>query len=378
MFTNTFSPHVGGVARLIETLIPALQARGHQVTIVAPEVNYQFTDPPNVIRVPAVQAAAADVAVPLTLPFLTKYLLACMWGTQVDVVHSHHPFLLGDVAVTVARDRRAPLVFTYHTMYEHYAHFGGFWHDAEGVILDAVGGALTVKVVSYTKHVQTIVAPSTDVVKTLRRRDVFTPIEVIPTGIPLERFACGDGRAFRRRWGYGTDDFVVGTVSRLSQEKNLPFLAQAITRARSVWPPAPPFRFLVVGEGPLQQQLREQGADCVGTLQGQDLVDAYHAMDVFAFASLVETQGMVIAEALAAGVPVAAVDAPGVRDVVVDRVNGRLSTFSVEKLAEAILEARNYRAATRSSVQHLSVENWAARIERLYQAAIAIHRVRRQ
>jgi glycosyltransferase involved in cell wall biosynthesis len=122
---------------------------------------------------------------------------------------------------------------------------------------------------------------------------------------------------------------VVGHVGRLAPEKNLGFLAQAVSRFLAERDDA---HFLVVGAGPSSKSIREQFeragvADRLhmpGMLERQDLVDAYHAMDIFAFASKTETQGMVLAEAMSAGVPVVAIDAAGAREVVRDRVNGRL------------------------------------------------------
>jgi 1,2-diacylglycerol 3-alpha-glucosyltransferase len=179
-----------------------------------------------------------------------------------------------------------------------------------------------------------VIAPSQSVADMLRERGVEARIEVIPTGVDVDCFTRGDGAAFRASHGISPEAFVVGYVGRLAHEKNLHVLAEQVARFLEAEPRA---FFLVVGAGPAESEIREalQPASIsdrwrlAGVLDGQELIDAYHALDVFAFASQSETQGMVVTEAMAAGIPVVALDGPGVRDVVRERVNGRL--IPVEK-----------------------------------------------
>jgi glycosyltransferase involved in cell wall biosynthesis len=163
----------------------------------------------------------------------------------------------------------------------------------------------------------------------LQERGVIAPIAVVPTGVRTERFAQGDGAGFRAAMGIPDDAFVVGHVGRLAAEKNLAFLAEAVATFVQSHSRA---HLLVVGQGSSAAEIRRvfEGHGLgdrlwlPGALDHPLLVDAYHAMDVFAFASKSETQGMVLTEAMAAGVPVVALDACGVREVVQDRDNGRL------------------------------------------------------
>jgi glycosyltransferase involved in cell wall biosynthesis len=158
----------------------------------------------------------------------------------------------------------------------------------------------------------------------------------------LERFGRRSGKRFRRTRGIPLDAFVIGHTGRLAPEKNLMFLTRAVARLLRARPDA---WFVVAGTGPLETDigayLAEQGvAERVrfaGILHGQDLIDGYASMDVFAFASQSETQGMVLVEAMAAGVPVVAVDASGVREVLQTGVNGRkLATEDEEAFAAAL------------------------------------------
>ena len=181
----------------------------------------------------------------------------------------------------------------------------------------------------YANLCDQVFAPSESIQALLQERGVHSPIAVVPTGIHLERFAQGDGRAWRREAGIPEDAWVIGHLGRLAPEKNLEFLAQAAVDFIGRHAQA---HFLVIGSGPSEKAMREIFARAgleahlhiAGILQRQELADALHAMDVFAFASRSETQGMVLTEAMAAGVPVVGLDAPGVREVVRDRHNGRL------------------------------------------------------
>jgi len=333
MLTNTYAPHVGGVARSVEAFGREYRRRGHRVVIVAPQFPGAEADEPDVIRVPAIQNFnGSDFSVRLPIPGLVTASLA---DFHPDLVHSHHPFLLGDTALRIAALRNVPLVFTHHTMYERYTHYvpGDSPAMARFAMLLATG---------YANLCDRVFAPSQSVAAVLRERGVLVPIDVVPTGVQTRLFAEGDGSALRRRLGIGPETFVIGHVGRLAPEKNLGFLAQAVARLLKQ---QPAMHFLVVGAGPSEEQIRAvfrrwRLADrlhLAGPQSGQSLVDAYHAMDVFAFASQTETQGMVLTEAMAAGVPVVAVDAPGAREVVVDGHNGRLlPSENVRQFAAAL------------------------------------------
>jgi len=322
MFTNTYRPHVGGVARSVDFFAEDLRAAGHQVLVAAPE--FPGVDGAQhdeyLLRVPAIQEFnGSDFSVRLPAP-LRIYQTVASFGPVV--VHSHHPFLMGDTALRVAHHRSLPLVFTHHTLYERYTHYVPL--DSEAMKRFVIRLAT-----AYANHATRVVAPSESIARLIRERGVRPPVEVIPTGVDLEFFARGRGDAFRKAHGIPSDAAVVGHLGRLAPEKNLAFLARAMAVFMAE---RPGFRFLVVGEGPSRETIRDcfeaQGiADrlvLAGEANGQALADAYQAMDLFVFASQSETQGMVLAEAMAAGKPVVALDASGVREVVRDNVNGRL------------------------------------------------------
>lgn len=318
--TNTYAPHVGGVARSVAAFTRSFRARGHRVVVVCPIFEGAPARETDVVRIPALQKFnGSDFSVVLPVP---GALNALVRELEPDVIHAHHPFLLGATAHRLARAYRIPMVFTHHTMYERYTHYV----PGDSPALKRFVVSLST---SFANLCDLVFAPSESVAQEIARRGVTAPVEVVPTGVDTEALGTGDGPAFRAELGIPDDAFVVGHLGRLAPEKNLPFLTRAVARFLAAEPRA---RFLVVGVGPsaddLAAVLRAGGLTgrlhTAGILQGQSLVNAYHAMDAFAFASLSETQGLVVAEAMAAGVPVVALDAPGVREVVRDGENGRL------------------------------------------------------
>jgi len=376
MLTNTYPPVVSGVARSIVAFDEEFRRRGHEVMVIAPQGDDASGDDPHVVRVPAIQHFnGSDFPLPVPSPGLVA---ATVDDFQPDVVHAHHPFFLGNSALRLARSREVPLVFTHHTMYDQYTHYTAVESQATARFV----GALTA---GYAGLCDAVIAPSQSVAAMLRERGVETRIEIIPTGVDVRKFAHGNGTTFRRNHGIPTESLVIGYVGRLAPEKNLKFLAESVARFMAVEPLA---HFLVVGSGPSAEDVRNvmTAAGCsdrlhlAGLCEGQDLVDAFHAMDVFAFASQTETQGMVLTEAMAAGKPVVALDGPGIHDVVRDRANGRLVSVEHRQLfAQALAwialrttrERKMLASAARRTAQRFSLSRQASRALELYESLLA-------
>jgi 1,2-diacylglycerol 3-alpha-glucosyltransferase len=374
MLTNTYRPFTGGVPRSVDTFAEQYRKLGHRVGIVAPTFEGQEEEP-DVIRVPAIQNFnGTDFSVKLPAPFLLSEYVD---NFRPDIIHSHHPFLLGNTALRLAVRREVPLVYTFHTFYERYVHYlpGGETEGWKRFVITLAAG--------YANLCDHVIAPSRSVAEELVRRGVTKPVEVIPTGVDVASIAAGDGRAMRSRFGVPAGAFVVGFVSRLAPEKNLAFLCDAVLRFLSQRPDA---WFLVAGTGPQEEDLKALFARSdssarivlVGNMTGRDLAGLYNAFDVFAFASQSETQGLVVTEAMAAGVPVVAVQASGVSDVVRDGVNGRLleqedaAAFvaALTEVADLDPPARGaLSAGARKTAGELSDENCARKALALYKAA---------
>ncbi len=376
MFTNTYLPHVGGVARSVSTFVEDLLDRGHQVRVVAPTFTEQQEEEADyIIRVPAIQNFNGS-------DFSVKIPLAGEIGEKIakfepDIIHSHHPFLLGDSAVRTSRLLGVPLVFTHHTRYEQYTHY---------VPLDspALKRFVSDLATQYANMCHHAIAPSSGIEKLLEKRGVRSPITVLPTGIDTDLFSSGDRERFRAAFRITNNAPVVGHVGRLALEKNLAFLARAVARAAQA---IPELKFLVAGSGEAEADIRnifhgrdvEQSLIMVGSRTGSELADCYAAMDVFVFASRSETQGLVLAEAMAAGVPVVALSATGVDDVLVEGSNGiKLDTetndkgFSaaIQKLFEQHEQIASLTPACLETARQFSRQSSCLRLLDLYETVV--------
>lgn len=381
MFTNNYVPHVGGVARSVKTLEDECRRQGHAVRVIAPEFG---ADAPgacgDVLRVPAIRNFhGSDFSVRLPLP---SSVHSALLEFAPDLIHSHQPLLMGVTALREAWKLKAPIVFTHHTLYEEYIHYLPLLDSAA---LAPMLKRCAIKLANeYSNRCSQIIAPSASVRALLLGRGVTTPIEVIPTGIDTRFFASGDGARMRRKLAIAPRTRVIGHLGRLVQEKNLPFLAEAI---KQVLQRHADTVFLLVGDGGALPVVRKSLASehasgrllTPGRMLGSDLADAYAAMDVFAFASTSETQGIVLAEAMAAGKPTVALDAPGVRDILRDGHNGILlardassAAFAAaveELLGDARME-RSYAAAARATAEDYAETRCAAKVIDLYQRVL--------
>jgi len=371
MMTNTYTPIVGGLERSVKAFKEEYQRRGHRALVVAPRFEGMPERERDVLRVPAIpRFNGSDFSVKLPVP---RILTQALVEFHPDIIHCHHPFLIGNTGLRLAHTRSIPLIFTHHTLFEQYTHYvPGDSPAMQRFVVELATG--------YANLCDQVFAPSDSVAQLLKERGVETPIAVVPTGIDESWFTKAMPSRVRRQFNIPDNAFLVGHVGRLAPEKNLAFLFQAIARFLQQQPRA---HCLVVGQGPSEAEIRqlcEQAgvADRVhlaGVLQGRALIDAYGAMDVFAFASKSETQGLVVAEAMATRVPVVALDAPGVREVVEDGRNGRLlSSENAEEFASALAwvasrpagQRRAMSQAARRTAEQFSMPRCADRALTLY------------
>ena len=350
MMTNTYFPLVGGIEQSIHSFCDEFRRLGHEVRIVAPTYAEKAEDEKYIIRVPALKKFyKTDFSINLPVPVLLPKIMRTF---SPDIVHSHHPFFMGDFALRLSRQYHRPLVFTYHIMVEKYVHYLPIHNEgAKRFVIEIAAG--------YANLADQVIVPSQSVRDILIGRGVVSPTEVIPTGVDLKLFSNGHGADFRKRNGIPPRAFVIGYVGRLAPEKNLDFLVNCLVKFLKKEPRA---HVLMVGEGQSQSMieaafvrsgLRER-LYLTGFLYKADLADAYCAMNIFAFTSFSETQGVVLLEAMAAGVPVVTVDAPGAREVVKDRLNGRLINDPDQReLVDALAWVMNCPAdKTRALKQH--------------------------
>lgn len=326
MFTNNYKPYIGGVPISIEHLAEALRARGHKVWVFAPSYKNEIEEE-YVIRYPSFPFQVAGAPVP---DILTGIFLKKVREIEIDVIHVHHPALVGNVALHIRRKLGIPVVFTYHTRYMEYLHYIRGLEN-----LEEHTGFLDWYLRRFCNDCDLLVAPTPGIRSYLYGKEVIRPVEVLPTGIPAEAFLPDEKRAAEIRKRYiGDADYLFCTVSRLAAEKNLVFQMQGLAHlGRLLKKRGKTFRHLFIGDGPAKESLVRMAEELglsehvifVGNVENHEMKNYQAACDAFLFTSKSETQGIVLLEAMAAGNPVVALDASGVRDIVANGENGFLT-----------------------------------------------------
>jgi glycosyltransferase involved in cell wall biosynthesis len=333
LFTNNYLPFRGGVTTAVETLRRGLERLRHRAWVFAPASRPPVTDPPWVFRYPSIPAPTYP-GFALALPF-SRRLHGTARALAPDIVHAQHPFLLGPAARRFARRHGRPLVFTYHTRYEKYAHYVP--------LPERLVAALAVRLsCRFAGSADLVVAPSERIAATLRERGVTAPVAVVPTGVPLDLFRPGDRAEARRKLGLPADALLCLYVGRLDREKSVDRIIDAFGSVTDAIAGA---RLSLVGQGahetaarrraeasPARERIWFHGGRDRGTLPL-----FYRAADLFLFASETETQGLVLAEAHACGLPAVAVRASGVDEVVRDGETGLLTKAAAREFADAAI-----------------------------------------
>lgn len=378
MFTNNYLPFIGGVPISIERLRRGLAALGHEVLVVAPgQGEADASQEEGVVRLPSV-AFGKDSDFRLANIFLPRVFREVK-SFRPDVIHVHHPFWVGSLGLWLARRLGVPAVYTYHTRFEHYAHFV----PVPGRLFKNLISHYLIK--RFANRCSGVVVPTPSAREYLRTLGVTTRILVQPTGIEHQAFRDVDPEAVdaqRRRLGLDGEPVLV-SVSRVSREKNIDFLIEAVGE---LWRRGARFRFVLIGDGPdrsrIEARIEELGLEDVVLMTGavpSEEMPRYCALgEVFLFASTTETQGMVVLEAMAAGMPVVAVRSSGIDDLVHNGFNGYKTreerdawvTKVEEVLADDALRATLARNAQSFAEEH-GIEPFAEEVLRFYAAVLA-------
>jgi glycosyltransferase involved in cell wall biosynthesis len=335
-FTNFYLPVVNGVVRSVQSFRDALSSMGHNVFVFAQEDDYEDTEP-FIFRYPSLHLPLPG-DVPAALP-VSAFVDQLIPKLKLDIIHTHHPVLLGHTAATKARDYNLPLVFTFHTQYQEYTHYFPFPQEQ---VQEFLKSRVITWMREYMRKCQHIVVPSESMrsilVNDYGLMDRFT---VIPTGIDITPFKNANGAALRQQWNW-SDDKVIVSAGRLAEEKNWVTLLHAFAIAQKS---QPNIRLVLIGDGPQADALKQLTGELgitervlfTGKIPFTDVPAYLKAADLFAFASITETQGLVTLEAMASGLPVVAVDASGTKDILEDGKQGFLTQNDATDLANGII-----------------------------------------
>lgn len=366
MLSDVYFPRINGVSTSIQTFRRELQALGHEVTLVVPRYRDADADDADTVRVPS-SVVPFDPEDRLMHPRALGALLGRLRKRRFDVIHIQTPFLAHYAGTRCARRWSIPCVESYHTFFEEYFLHYLPWIPASWT--RAIARRLSRR---QCNSLDGLVTPSTAMLRVLREYGVSTPAWVIPTGIDRSHWPEGDGAKFRARHGIGADRPVLVHVGRVAFEKNIGFLLRVVATLRR---DLPDVLLVIAGEGPAVPALRreasalgiEANVQFVGyQSRAGDLSNCYRAGDVFVFASRTETQGLVLIEAMALGVPIVSTAHMGTAEVlqegegaVIARDDVADFSASVARLlgdpdARAALGARGRAHARRWSSQELA------------------------
>lgn len=314
MISDVYFPRINGVSTSIETFRADLATEGIEVSLIAPDYP-ENRDAPDIWRVPS-RRVPFDPEDRLMRWRSLNHAAQRLVAAGVNLIHVQTPFSAHYAGMRTARQYRIPVLATYHTHFEEY-----IAHYLPALPRPWLKAAARHIAASQCNQLDAVVVPSRAMHETLSGYGVKAPLHVLPTGIPIRNFSAGNGKAFRARHGIAADRPLALFVGRVAHEKNIGFLIEAMVTAVR-W--RPDLLLVVAGEGPALVALRRQTSNAnldenirfVGYLdRARELPDCYAAADVFAFASRTETQGLVLLEAMAAGLPVFALAAMGTRDI---------------------------------------------------------------
>lgn len=340
--SDVYFPRVNGVSTSIKTFRDDLGACGIETCLVAPDYDAASgVDESNIVRVASARVPRDPEDRRMRGGALRR-ALATISQDSFDLVHIHTPFVAHYAGVRFARQTQIPCIATYHTFFEEYLH-----HYVPALPRKWGRGLARAFTRSQCAQVSALVAPSEPMRDALEAYGVKTPIHIVPTGLPAHRFKQGDGARFRAELGLSPERPLLLYVGRVAHEKNIDFLVRLLPLVRREIPSAV---LLIAGEGPARESLAQLARELhlgdsirfVGYLdRNTALLDCYAAADIFTFASRTETQGLVLLEALAQGVPVISIAAMGTRSILTPGCGAVVVDEHAEKFAMAVVQLLN-------------------------------------
>ncbi|MGY1488471.1 glycosyltransferase [Methylobacillus pratensis] len=364
--SDVYFPRVNGVSTSIRTFVSQMQALGHEVHLIAPDYGVATEDEAWIKRIPA-RSIYFDPEDRVMRYGAVLKLLPELRDENYDVVHIHTPFVAHYLGIKLARLLDIPCLETYHTFFEDYMHHYLPW----------IPQSMARKIAISTSRrqcnaVNAVIAPSQPMLDALRSYGVKASAEVIPTGLQEKSFEEADGEAFRDRYGISRQRPVALFVGRVAHEKNIDFLLRMANELRRQ---QPDMLLVVAGEGPAQKHLEDLSTELalgdnikfIGYLdRNTELNACYKAADVFVFASKTETQGLVLLEAMAQGVPVVALAELGTKSILIEGEGAMIAPEDERIFASKVFSLfanPGKRAKLGEAALHYAAKRWTARLQ---------------
>jgi len=357
IFTNNYLPNPFGVSGSVESFRKEFERMGNEVYIFAPRRKDYHDKNPRVFRYPSIETNV-KIKFPIAIPYSPK-INKILDNLKLDIIHSQHPNLLGSAAAHWAKKKNIPLVFTWHTLYDQYAHFAPFVPPKIAIWWAIRNGR------NYANKCDVVIVPTPSVGEIIKKWGVANKnITAIPTGVEGHQFSAPDGNAIWEKYGVKSDEILLFVMTRLTEEKNMEFLVDAVLEIirnnKNIHPRTNSahdskeiefhkkigvgVKFMICGDGNLKNILEKKVADAglgekvifSGIVSNSEKKNYYAAGDIFVYASKSETQGMVLTEAMYAGLPIVAVRAMGVKDIVENNKTGYLVGENKQEFSIAV------------------------------------------
>lgn len=383
IFTDTYKPQINGVVTSVDLMERILRENGHQpyiFTVSHPDINPLQDDPDHVIRVSSMKFwGHGDYRIGLIYSLLASRKAKEL---GIEIIHSHAPFSLGIFGHITAKKLNIPEIHTYHTMladYVHYMKLNKFFPERIAEFYSKI----------FCNSVDGVIVPTSKVYQKLCAYGVKRPIYILPTGIDLTNFRRNfseeERLRLRKKYGLTAEDKVLIFVGRIAKEKNIDTL---IKYHRSLVEKNPQFKLLIIGAGDyqknLQNQVRETNLETSVIFAGQrdynQLPNYYNLADCFVIASTSETQGLVVVEALASGLPVVAIDDNSFSPMVKKGENGYFFKTEqdycqqITRLVNNVQLSAQFTKKSLEIANHFSAENFYLNLINIYETVLHRHR----
>jgi glycosyltransferase involved in cell wall biosynthesis len=336
LFSECYLPVMNGVVTSMQTLRETLRAWGHTVYIFAPGTP-QPEDDPHIYRLPELPFPRHPYHFARPFPRLKIDFS----DLGVDIIHCQHPFTVGRLGADTAKRFGIPMVYTAHSLYDLMV------ATAKSPLVRSMGQKAAVEMMRrFCARADYVIAPSQYARDSLRANGVRARFAVIPSGARLPETPPEAGSRIRRQLGLTQEMPLLLYVGRVAPEKRLDLLLEAAAElvARQLPPPAGSFRLAVVGDGQDREPMEALAADLglrervlfVGAQPHETIAEWYAAGDIFTLTSPYETQGLVVLEAMAAGLPCVTVNHGGGCELIEPGVSGLRVEFDASRFADAL------------------------------------------
>ena len=388
IFTDAYNPTTSGVVTSINMVEKEMKKRGHEVYVFAPTKNIQPNDDQTLYMVRSI---------PLLIAKEYKFRIAAFYSREVakkvkelgiDVVHTQDEFSLGIFGKIMSRKMNIPFIHTYHTMWEEYIHY----------ISPIKGNHNNLKKIArklsraFVRKADCVIAPSNKTASYLKNECAIKnkPIYIVPTGIDVEpfkkeNFTQEEKDALKESIGVSKDEKVILFLGRIADEKSIDVLIDQMPNVFEEYPKA---KFVIVGYGPQEDQLKSQVKKLnlqdkvifTGKIPWKDVPRYYNMADVFVNASLTETQGLTFIEAMASSLPVVCKYAPNLTEFITNEKNG-IFIHNNDEYKDAIIrvlkdEKLRHTLITNGldTANSLSSDKFGEKLETIYSEMIKLHK----